>query len=426
MKVYAVGGAIRDELLGKPAQDRDYVVVGATPEQMIAQGFRPVGKNFPVFLHPRTQEEYALARTEHKIEAGYHGFQFFYAPDVTLEEDLARRDLTINAMAQAVSCDGVIHGPIIDPFSGQTDLRSRVFRHVSDAFTEDPVRILRVARFASRFTNFIIAPQTLSLMRQMVIAKEVDSLVPERIWQEFARGLMEQKPSRMFNVLRQCGALERILPEVARLFSVSKGIDYQPKTSTGTHAMTVIDYAAARHYELPVRFAVFAYNLVETDILPHVLSRYAGYKACGVEHILQLCKRLKVPSDCRDLAVLVAHEDSNVHRVMEMSATALLHILERSDALRRPARFMQALQACEANFHGRLNFECHPYPQAKRLLGALIAARGINATAISSRTPDRPSCIKRAVHAVRVQAIEYAIREGVCKQRMPPAPHLKQ
>ncbi|WP_225721343.1 multifunctional CCA addition/repair protein [Candidatus Vallotiella sp. (ex Adelges kitamiensis)] len=413
MNVYVVGGAIRDELLGTPPQDRDYVVVGATPGQMIAQGFRPVGKSFPVFLHPRSQEEYALARTEHKTAAGYHGFHFSYSPDVTLEEDLARRDLTINAMARAVSCNGAMHGPVIDPFNGQMDLQSHIFRHVSDAFAEDPVRILRVARFATRFTNFSVAPQTLLLMRKMVAEKEVEALAPERIWQEFARGLMECKPSRMFDILRQCGALEGMFPEIERLFSVSQRVNSQPESDIDAHVMMVIDYAAARHYALPVRFAILAHNLGEPDILPPVLLppiRYR-YKTRNAENILRLCKRLRVPSDCRDLAVLVAHEYSNVQRAMEMEATALLHVLERSDALRKPNRFIQALQACEADFSGRLNSIYHPYPQAQRLLVALTAVRSVDAGAVAYRAADKPARIKEAVHAARVQAIECAIRE---------------
>ncbi|WP_338925952.1 multifunctional CCA addition/repair protein [Mycetohabitans endofungorum] len=412
MNVYAVGGAIRDELLGKPVQDRDYVVVGATPEQMMAQGFRPVGKDFPVFLHPRTQEEYALARTERKMAAGYHGFQFFYAPDVTLEQDLARRDLTINAMARAVSPDGTLHGPVIDPFNGQADLQARVFRHVSDAFAEDPVRILRVARFAARFTDFTVARQTLALMRQMVEAGEADALVPERVWQELARGLMEAEPSRMFDVLRQCGVLERVLPEVARLFGVPQRADYHPEVDTGVHVMMVIDYAAARHYALPVRFAALTHDLGKADTPSHVLPRHTGHEVRSVERILPLCERLRVPNDCRDLAVLVAREHGNVHRVMEMGAAALVRMLERSDALRKPARFAQALQACEADLRGRLNFASHPYPQAERLRVALMAARGVDAGAIAQRTAGEPARIKEAVHMARVQAVECAIREG--------------
>jgi tRNA nucleotidyltransferase (CCA-adding enzyme) len=409
MNVYAVGGAIRDELLGKPAQDRDYVVVGATPEQMVAQGFRPVGKDFPVFLHPRTHEEYALARTERKTAAGYHGFQFFYAPDVTLEEDLARRDLTINAMAREVSPDGTLTGPVIDPFNGQADLAARVFRHVGDAFVEDPVRILRVARLAARFYDFTVAPQTLELMKRMVAAGEVDALVPERVWQEVSRGLMEAKPSRMFGVLRECGALERVLPEVARLFGVPQRADYHPEVDTGVHVMMVIDYAAARHYALPVRFAALTHDLGKADTPPDMLPRHVGHEGRSVDRIKPLCERLRVPNDCRDLALLVAREHGNIHRVMDMGAAALVRLLERSDALRKPARFAEALQACEADLRGRLNFETHPYPQAERLRVALTAARGVDAGAIAQRFANEPGKIKDAVHAARVAAVEQAI-----------------
>src|SRR5580698_2811988 len=299
MNIYAVGGAIRDELLGVPVQDRDYVVVGATPEQMVAQGYRPVGKDFPVFLHPQTHEEYALARTERKTAAGYHGFQFFYAPDVTLEEDLARRDLTINAMARQLQPDGTLIGPVIDPFNGQGDLQARVFRHVSDAFIEDPVRTLRIARFAARFTDFTVAPQTLELMRKMVSAGEVDALVPERVWQELSRGLMEARPSRMFEVLRECGALARILPEVARLWGVPQRADYHPEVDTGVHVMMVLDYAARRGYGLGVRFAALTHDLGKGTTPVDVLPRHIGHEGRSVDLLKPLCDRLKVPNDCR-------------------------------------------------------------------------------------------------------------------------------
>jgi tRNA nucleotidyltransferase (CCA-adding enzyme) len=409
MNVYAVGGAIRDELLGLPVQDRDYVVVGATPEQMVAQGFRPVGKDFPVFLHPDTHEEYALARTERKTAAGYHGFHFHYAPDVTLEDDLARRDLTINAMAREVSPDGTLTGPIIDPFNGQADLAARVFRHVSDAFVEDPVRILRVARFAARLADFTIAPQTLALMKRMVADGEVDALVPERVWQEVSRGLMEQRPSRMFDVLRECGALERVMPEIARLYGVPQRADYHPEIDTGVHVMMVIDHAASRHYALPVRFAALTHDLGKADTPTDVLPRHIGHEARSVDRIKPLCERLRVPNDCRDLALLVAREHGNIHRVMDMGAAALLRLLERCDALRKPARFAEALQACEADLRGRLNFETRPYPQAERLRIALTAARGVDAGAIAQRFANDPARIKDAVHAARVAAVEQAI-----------------
>lgn len=333
MNIYAVGGAVRDELLGVPVQDRDYVVVGATPEQMVAQGYRPVGKDFPVFLHPQTHEEYALARTERKTAAGYHGFQFFYAPDVTLEEDLARRDLTINAMAREVRPDGELTGPVIDPFNGQADLQARLFRHVSDAFLEDPVRILRIARFAARFVDFTVAPETLALMREMVADGEADALVAERVWQEVSRGLMEKKPSRMFDVLRECGALARILPEIDALFGVPQRADYHPEVDTGVHVMMVLDHAARQGYTLPVRFAALTHDLGKATTPEEQLPRHIGHEGRSVDLLKPLCERLRVPNECRDLAVLVAREHGNIHRVMEMGAAALVRLLERSDAI---------------------------------------------------------------------------------------------
>jgi tRNA nucleotidyltransferase (CCA-adding enzyme) len=409
MNIYAVGGAIRDKLLGVPVQDRDYVVVGATPEQMVAQGYRPVGKDFPVFLHPQTHEEYALARTERKTAAGYHGFQFFYAPDVTLDEDLARRDLTINAMAREVRPDGELIGPVIDPFNGRADLQARLFRHVSDAFLEDPVRILRTARFAARFVDFTVAPETLMLMRKMVADGEVDALVAERVWQEVSRGLMEKKPSRMFDVLRECGALARILPEIDALFGVPQRADYHPEVDTGVHVMMVVDHAAQQGYALPVRFAALAHDLGKATTPEHVLPRHIGHEGRSVDLLKPLCERLRVPNDCRDLALLVAREHGNIHRVMEMGAAALVRLFERCDAIRKPARFAEALQACEADARGRLGFEMRDYPQAERLRVALVAARAVDAGAVAKRLADAPAGIKDAVHEARVRAVETAL-----------------
>jgi tRNA nucleotidyltransferase (CCA-adding enzyme) len=410
MNIYAVGGAIRDELLGVPVQDRDYVVVGATPEQMVAQGYRPVGKDFPVFLHPDTHEEYALARTERKTAAGYHGFQFFYAPDVTLEEDLARRDLTINAMAREVRPGGELTGPVIDPFNGQADLRARVFRHVSDAFLEDPVRILRIARFAARFTNFTVAPETLALMQKMVAAGEVDALVPERVWQEVSRGLMEKKPSRMFEVLRSCGALARVLPEIEALFGVPQRADYHPEVDTGVHVMMVVDHAAAQGYALTVRFAALTHDLGKATTPEDILPRHLGHEGRSIDLLKPFCERLRVPNECRDLAMLVAREHGNIHRVMEMGAAALVRLFERSDALRKPARFAEALQACEADARGRLGFEARAYPQAERLRVALVAARAVDAGVVARQFVDEPSMIREAVHRERVEAVAVALR----------------
>ncbi|AOJ64058.1 2', 3'-cyclic nucleotide 2'-phosphodiesterase [Burkholderia ubonensis] len=412
MRIYAVGGAIRDELLGVPVQDRDYVVVGATPEQMVAQGFKPVGKDFPVFLHPQTHEEYALARTERKTAAGYHGFQFYYAPDVTLDEDLARRDLTINAMAREVSPDGSLAGPVIDPFDGQADLRARVFRHVSDAFVEDPVRILRIARFAARFTGFAVADDTLALMRRMVDAGEVDALVAERVWQELARGLMEARPSRMFEALRECGALARILPEVDALWGVPQRADYHPEVDTGVHVMMVVDHAAKQGYSLAVRFAALTHDLGKATTPEDVLPRHIGHEGRSVDLLKPLCDRLRVPNECRDLALVVAREHGSMHRVMEMGAAALVRLFERTDALRKPARFAEMVQACEADARGRLGLETQPYPQAERLRVALVAARGVDAGAIARGVGADTAKIKDAVHRARIQAVARALDIG--------------
>lgn len=405
MQVYAVGGAIRDALLGLSSQDRDYVVVGATPAGMEAEGYKPVGKDFPVFLHPRTREEYALARTERKTAAGYKGFSFYCAPDVTLEDDLVRRDLTINAMAQAVGDDGALTGPVIDPYGGQRDLAARLFRHVSDAFAEDPVRILRVARFAARFHDFTVAPETLVLMRRMVEAGEVDALVAERVWQELARGLMEARPSRMFEVLRECGALARLLPELDRLWGVPQRADYHPEVDTGVHVMMVVDTAAAMGTSLPVRFAALMHDLGKGTTPEDVLPRHIGHEQRSVQLLEAVCKRLRAPTDCRDLAVVVAREHGNIHRCGEFGAAALTRLLERCDALRKPARFAEALQACEADARGRLGFEAREYPQTARLMMALEAAASVDAGAVARACAGDPGLIKDRVRAARVEAV---------------------
>ncbi|MCY0857488.1 multifunctional CCA addition/repair protein [Cupriavidus sp. D39] len=411
MQVYAVGGAIRDALLGLSSQDRDYVVVGATPAEMEAEGYKPVGKDFPVFLHPRTREEYALARTERKTAAGYKGFSFYCAPDVTLEDDLVRRDLTINAMAQAVGDDGALTGPVIDPYGGQPDLAARLFRHVSDAFAEDPVRILRVARFAARFVDFTVATETLVLMRRMVEAGEVDALVAERVWQELARGLMEARPSRMFEVLRECGALARLLPELDRLWGVPQRADYHPEVDTGVHVMMVVDTAAAMGVSLPVRFAALVHDLGKGTTPEDVLPRHLGHEQRSVELLEAVCKRLRVPTECRDLAVVVAREHGNIHRSEAFGAAALTRLLERCDALRKPARFAEALQACEADARGRLGFEDRAYPQTARLLMALEAAASVDAGAVARECAGNPGLIKDRVHAARVAAVEARLAE---------------
>ncbi|CAG2126804.1 multifunctional CCA addition/repair protein [Cupriavidus plantarum] len=411
MQVYAVGGAIRDELLGKPSQDRDYVVVGATPDEMERLGYKPVGKDFPVFLHPQTRAEYALARTERKTAVGYKGFAFYCGADVTLEDDLVRRDLTINAMARAVDAEGNLVGPVVDPYGGQRDLAARQFRHVSDAFAEDPVRILRAARFAARFHDFTVVPETVALMRAMVEAGEVDALVPERVWQELARGLMEARPSRMFDVLRECGALARLMPELDRLWGVPQRADYHPEVDTGVHVMMVLDYAASIGASLPVRFAALVHDLGKGTTPADILPRHLGHEERSVTLLEQVCKRLRVPNECRELALVVAREHGNIHRSLEFGAAAVTRLLERCDALRKPERFAEALRACEADARGRLGFEDRDYPQSARLLDALDAAASIDAGAIARECADDVSQIKSRVHAARVAAV--AERLGV-------------
>lgn len=401
MKFYRVGGAIRDELLGLPVQDHDWVVVGGTPEALIAQGFRPVGRDFPVFLHPDTHEEYALARTERKVARGYRGFAVDHAPDVTLEDDLRRRDLTINAIARAED------GTLIDPHGGRRDLQARVLRHVSDAFAEDPVRILRLARFAARFTDFTVADDTMALMRWMVGEGEVDALVPERVWQEFAKGLMEKRPARMFEVLRACGALARVFPELDRLWGVPQPVAQHPEVDTGLHVMMVLDYAARRGFPLGVRFAVITHDLGKGETPPDQLPRHPGHEARSAELVEQACARLRAPTEVRDLARLVAREHGTVHRAMELDAGALLELVERVDGLRRPARVDEVLLACEADFCGRPGFGERDYPQADRVRTALAAARGVDAGAVAAAGPRET--IRERVHRARLEAVTLAL-----------------
>ena len=428
MNIYLVGGAVRDALLARDTQtaahfDRDWVVVGATPEAMAAQGFLPVGKDFPVFLHPKTREEYALARTERKTAPGYHGFQFHTDPSVTLEDDLARRDLTINAMAVAqTEADDPAQATLIDPYGGQRDLQARVLRHVTGAFAEDPVRILRLARFAARFPDFSVAPETQALMAQMVQAGEVDHLVAERVWQELARGLMEQRPSRMFEVLRACGALTRLLPEVDRLWGVPQRADYHPEVDTGVHLMMVLDMSARLGANLPVRFACLCHDLGKGTTPADVLPRHIGHEERSARLLKGVCERWRVPRECRELADVVAREHGNIHRSGDFSATALLRLLERCDALRRPERLAEVLLACECDARGRLGFGEQAYPQRERLLRALAAARTVDPEPIASLlTASLPADataqaraqlgprIAHAVHTARAEAVAAAL-----------------
>ena len=413
LHIYMVGGAVRDQLLGRPVSDRDWVVVGATPEHLLAQGFTPVGRDFPVFLHPRTHEEYALARTERKSGSGYRGFVVHTSPDVTLEEDLARRDLTINAIAAPPDWSG--SGPVIDPYGGVADLRAGVLRHVTDAFREDPVRILRVARFAARFAHFHVAEATLQLMREMVAHGEVDHLVHERVWQEISRGLMEAQPSRMFEVLRACGALARLLPELDRLWGVPQRADYHPEVDTGIHAMLVLDMAAQLQAPLAVRFACLCHDLGKGTTPADVLPRHIGHEQRGAKLVRQVGERWRVPKECTELAELVAAEHGNIHRSLDLSPAAVLRLLQRCDALRKPERFAQALWACECDARGRWGFEAAAYPQRGRLAQALAVALGVATGPIAAQAVaagKQGAAIGQAVDAVRVQALGQWLKTG--------------
>lgn len=409
MQVYLVGGAVRDALLGYGSGDRDWVVVGSTPQAMLDQGFVAVGRDFPVFLHPQTREEYALARTERKTAPGYHGFAVHAAPGVTLEDDLARRDLTINAMAVPQNhSNAIAPDQLIDPFNGLQDLRNGVLRHVTQAFAEDPVRILRLARFAARWPGFTVAPETLDLMREMVTAGEVDHLVPERVWQELSRGLMEAQPSRLFSVLRDCGALARLLPELDRLWGVPQRAEYHPEVDTGVHAMMVLDMAAQLGAPLTVRFACLGHDLGKGTTPADVLPRHLGHESRSAKLVAALAQRWRVPRDCAELADVVAMEHGNIHRSLDLAPAATLRLLQRCDALRRPDRFAEVLLACECDARGRLGMHNTAYPQAPRLHQALQAAMAIDAGAVAQAAAARGAKgphIARAVDSERERAI---------------------
>ena len=406
MNTYLVGGAVRDALLGYSKADRDWVVVGSTPEALVAQGFIPVGRDFPVFLHPETREEYALARTERKTACGYHGFAVHASPDVTLEQDLARRDLTINAIAQDAN------GQRIDPYGGARDIHAKVLRHVTDAFRVDPVRILRLARFAARFPDFTVAPETLALMRDMVADGEVDALVSERVWQELSRGLMATRPSRMLQVLRDCGALQRLLPEVDKLYGVPQRPEYHPEIDTGVHLEMVLDQSARLNAPLDVRFACLCHDLGKGTTPPDVLPRHIGHEQRSEKLTRALCTRWRVPVDCKELAELVAREHGNIHQSGNFGAEAALRLLVRCDALRRPERFLLALQACECDARGRLGKEDEAYTQGPRLALLLKAAQSVDSTAVSTHAMEQglkgPDIGKR-LNSAREAAIAAAL-----------------
>ena len=374
MQVYLVGGAVRDRLLGRPVKERDWVVVGASPQQLERQGFVPVGREFPVFLHPETHEEYALARLERKVAPGYRGFTTQFSPDVTLEEDLRRRDLTINAMAETPS------GEIVDPYGGRRDLEARLLRHVSASFIEDPVRVLRVARFAARYAplGFRVAQETVALMRSMTESGELTALVPERVWQETERALGEPRPEVFFETLRECGALRVIFPELDALYGVPQPPRWHPEIDTGVHVMLALRYSAAAGAAATVRFAVLTHDLGKASTAPERWPSHRGHEEAGVPLIEGLCTRLKVPNGFRDLAVMTARHHAVVHRAAELRPTTVLKLLEATDAFRRPERFEEMLAACEADARGRTGLEAQPYPQRDYLLRARAVAAAVS------------------------------------------------
>jgi tRNA nucleotidyltransferase (CCA-adding enzyme) len=401
MRIYLVGGAVRDSLLGLDVADRDFVVVGATPEEMRAEGFRPIGKDFPVFLHPSTQEEYALARTERKTGRGYHGFAFQADPSVTLEQDLERRDLTINALAMDED------GAIVDPFGGRRDLEARVLRHVSPAFAEDPVRVLRVARFAARYAplGFRVADETLALMRRMVDDGEVDHLVAERVWAETRKALTEPEPSAFLRALRACGALRVIFPEVDALYGVPQRAEFHPEVDTGAHVELVLDAAArlAPGDDL-VGWCALVHDLGKALTPADELPRHVMHEHRGVEPVRAISARLRVPAEHAVLAELVCRFHLDAHRALELRPSTLLELLEKLDAFRRPDRLQRFLLACEADKRGRLGLGDAPYPQADYLRAAHAAARAIEAAPFVARGI-AGSKIGEAMRVARVDAV---------------------
>ena len=413
MEVYLVGGAVRDRLLGRPVHERDWVVVGARPEELERDGFVPVGREFPVFLHPQTKEEYALARVERKVGPGYRGFTTQFAPDVTLEDDLRRRDLTINAMAETPA------GEVVDPYGGRRDLEARLLRHVSEAFVEDPVRILRVARFAARYAelDFRVAEETRVLMQAMTASGEVDALVPERVWKETERALGEPRPDVFFQTLRSCGALAKIFPELDALYGIPQPPKWHPEVDTGVHVMLVVRYAAKIGAPSSVRFAALMHDLGKALSPRERWPSHRGHEEAGVPLIMDLCDRLKVPNEFRELAVLTARHHATVHRAAELTPATLLKLLETTDALRRSERFGELLVACECDARGRAGLESQPYPQRDYLLRVRDAAAAVALTEEERRELKGPFLGER-IREKRLAAVT-TVKETSCPEERP-------
>jgi len=406
MQVYLVGGAVRDEQLGLPVSERDWCVVGATPEELTSAGYKPVGRDFPVFLHPESKEEYALARTERKTAVGYHGFAFNTDRGVSIEEDLGRRDLTINAMAKDAA------GRLIDPYGGARDLERRLLRHVSDAFAEDPVRILRTAKFAARFAGlgFRIAPETRDLMRRMVAAGEADALVPDRVWKETEAALAGPQPRVFFEALRACRALKVLFPEVNALFGIPQPAEWHPEIDCGLHTMMVLEQAAILSADVEVRFAALVHDLGKATTSASDLPSHPGHERRGVALIKAMSERLPVPRTCRDLGILVAEYHTHCHRMAELRADTVVKVLEKTDAFRRPERFAQFLLACEADARGRTGFEHRDYPQAAQLRAAFDAAAAVDSASIASR--QQAGQIGEAIWRARIAAVKAGHERG--------------
>jgi tRNA nucleotidyltransferase (CCA-adding enzyme) len=404
MKTYLVGGAVRDALLGLPVKERDWVVVGATPDELLAQGYKPVGKDFPVFLHPETHEEYALARTERKTALGYHGFHVHASPEVSLAEDLARRDLTINAIAQDKK------GHLIDPYNGLQDLETRSLRHVSSAFVEDPVRILRIARLTARFAHlgFCVAPETMALMKTMVSNGEVDALVPERVWSETVKALGEPNPGRFIQILRECGALSRLFPEIDRLFGVPQTASYHPEIDTGVHVLMCLEQAVRLQADITVRFAVLVHDLGKGTTPQKEWPQHIGHEARGAHLVRKFCERLRVPRIYRELSILVAEYHTHCHQAMQLRPGTLLKTLEKVDAFRKPERFEQFLLACEVDARGRKGLEDRDYPQAERLRVLYRAAKNVPVQSLVQKGFKGPA-LNAAIREARLCAITNAL-----------------
>jgi tRNA nucleotidyltransferase (CCA-adding enzyme) len=404
-KTYLVGGAVRDFLLGLTPKDNDYVIVGSTVEEMLALGFKQVGEGFPVFLHPETGEEYALARTERKTGPGYKGFEFNSDPTVTLEEDLGRRDLTINAMA----VDESDH--IVDPFGGQQDIKDEILRHVSDeAFQEDPVRVLRLARFHARYREFNVHYKTRALCEKMAESGELSHLVPERVWMEFSKGLMEKTPSKMIDMLWSVSALDVIIPELSALAGVPQPLEHHPEGDVLTHTLMALDLAAKWGAPLEERWAILLHDLGKGLTDASILPSHHGHEQAGVRLVEAVCDRLKVPAACKELAVMVCREHTNIHRAMELNASSIVHLFKRTDAFRRPERFKMMLRACEMDAKGRLGFHDREYPQFGHLLQALKAATSINAGEIAAKNTDK-TYLAEQIHGARTRAIKAVLKK---------------